>query len=143
MSLVHFSICRSNLLNDAFSLAESGHLPYSIPLSMTRYLRKESALIPWESAYAKLINLKTLLFSTSTYPLLRKYMVSLVKDNYNRLEWRDDGSHTDRLNRIDILSLACSNGYKPCLDQAGDLFLAWIKDKSAYIPPNLRSIAYQ
>jgi hypothetical protein len=40
---------RGSLINDAFSLAESGHLDYSIPLSMTRYLKKEKDLVPWKS----------------------------------------------------------------------------------------------
>ena len=46
---------RAHLLNDAFSLAESGHVPYSIPLAMTKYLKKEQSLIPWESAYDKTV----------------------------------------------------------------------------------------
>lgn len=134
---------RASLLNDAFSLAESGHLEYSIPLAMTRYLRKEQSLIPWKTAYDKLFSMSSLLQDTDTYPLFRKYMLGLVDQHYNRLGWKDDGDHTERLNRLDILSLACANGHKACLDEAGDLFLAWIKDKSAYIPPNLRSIAYK
>jgi hypothetical protein len=31
---------RASLLNDAFSLAEAGHISYAIPLSMTEYLTK-------------------------------------------------------------------------------------------------------
>ena len=45
--------------------------------------------------------------------------------------------------RVNILVLACKNGYKPCLEGAGNAFLAWISDKSAYIPPNLRTTAYK
>ncbi len=134
---------RANLINDAFSLAESGHIPYSIPMSMTKYLRKEQSLVPWESAYEKLNTLGRLLLDTPSYSLFRQYALGLVQDHYDRLQWRDDGSHLERLHRINILSMACKNGYKACLDQAGNLFLAWIRDKSAYIPPNLRSIAYQ
>jgi glutamyl aminopeptidase len=66
---------RANLINDAFSLAESGHLEYSIPMSMTKYLKKERSLIPWETAYDKLIALKSWLQDTKTYPLLRKVSV--------------------------------------------------------------------
>ena len=72
-----------------------------------------------------------------------QYIVDLIDGHYERLGWRDDGSHTDRRTRIEMLSLACRNGHVECLGQAGDLFLAWIKDKSAYIPPNLREIAYR
>jgi len=52
---------RAHLINDAFSLAESGHVPYSVPLSMTKYLKKEKSLIPWESAYDKINTMGRLL----------------------------------------------------------------------------------
>ena len=63
---------RAHLINDAFSLAESGHVPYSIPLAMTKYLKKENSLIPWESAYDKIVTMGQLLLDTPTYPLFRK-----------------------------------------------------------------------
>ena len=47
------------------------------------------------------------------------------------------------MNRLNILYLGCRNGYGPCLTEAGNRFLAWIKDKSAYIPPNLRNLVYR
>lgn len=134
---------RAHLINDAFSLAESGHLEYSIPLSMTKYLKKESSLIPWESAYEKINTMGRLLSDSPTYSLFRKYVNHLINDHYDRLQWKDVGNHVERIHRINILTLACKNGHKACLEQAGNLFLAWIRDKSAYIPPNLRSIAYQ
>ena len=49
---------RSSLINDAFSLAESGHIDYSIPLSMTKYLKKEKDYVPWEGAFDKLLHLE-------------------------------------------------------------------------------------
>jgi glutamyl aminopeptidase len=63
---------RSSLLNDAFSLAESGHVDYSVPLSMTRYLRKESDLVPWQTVYSKLVNMEGKLKDTEAYPMFRK-----------------------------------------------------------------------
>ena len=134
---------RAHLINDAFSLAESGHVPYSVPLSMTRYLKKEQSLIPWESAYDKINTMGKLLQDSPTYSIFRKYVLSLVKEHYDRLQWNDAGTHIDKLHRINILTLACKNGHKPCLEQAGNVFLAWISDKSAYIPPNLRTVAYK
>ena len=70
---------RAHLLNDAFSLAESGHVPYSIPLAMTKYLKKEQSLIPWESAYDKIVTMGQLLIDTPTYPLFRKVINWLIK----------------------------------------------------------------
>ena len=63
---------RAHLLNDAFSLAESGHLEYDIPMAMVAYLKKEEGLIPWETAYKSLEKIRRLLQGTKVYPLLRK-----------------------------------------------------------------------
>ena len=63
---------RASLLNDAFSLAESGHLGYDIPVLMTAYLKKEQSLIPWETVYKSLEKIRALLEGTKVYPLLRK-----------------------------------------------------------------------
>merc|ERR1719244_2251525 len=48
---------RASLLNDAFSLAESGQLSYSVPLDMTRYLEQETHLVPWDTVYDQLVAL--------------------------------------------------------------------------------------
>jgi hypothetical protein len=48
-----------------------------------------------------------------------QYIVDLVDVHYERLGWRDDGRHTDRRLRLEILALACRNGHGECLSQAG------------------------
>ena len=66
---------RGSLINDAFSLAESGHLDYSIPLSMTRYLKKEKDLVPWRSAVDKIQYIEKMLVNSNFYSTLRKVIV--------------------------------------------------------------------
>ncbi len=39
-------------------------------------------------------------------------MLSLVDSQYDRLGWRDEGSHAQRLQRVIVLSLACRNGHQ-------------------------------
>ncbi len=63
---------RANLINDAFSLSESGHLPYSVPLAMIQYLRGEDGLVPWQAAASKLAAMESLLRTTDAYPMYRK-----------------------------------------------------------------------
>ena len=70
---------RASLLSDAFSLAESGHLGYDIPISMSSYLKKEKSLVPWETAYRSLKKIETLLDGSNAYPLLRKVNISFFK----------------------------------------------------------------
>ena len=63
---------RAHLLNDAFSLAEAQYLAYSIPLSMTKYLKKEKSLLPWETLYDQFVTMGNLLQSSDIYPTFRK-----------------------------------------------------------------------
>jgi len=134
---------RASLLNDAFSLAESGHIGYDIPLSMTRYLEKETHLVPWDTVYDKLMIMGGLLERTPSYPLYRSYVVDLVIPHYQRLGWIDEGSHLERTNRYNILNLACKFGYSPCMSEAGKVFTEWVQDPGHYIPANLRSLTYR
>ena len=73
---------RASLLSDAFSLAESGHLGYDIPISMSSYLKKEKSLVPWETAYRSLKKIETLLDGSNAYPLLRKVNISILSNIY-------------------------------------------------------------
>ena len=59
---------------------------------------------------------------TQTNPVLFlfQYIVDLVDGHYERLGWRDDGSHNDRRLRLEVLALACRNGHSQCLSQAGE-----------------------
>jgi glutamyl aminopeptidase len=135
---------RASLLNDAFSLAESGHIGYSVPLSMTRYLEQEQHLVPWDTVYDQLVGLGQLLQLTPAFPLFRAYVVELVGPHYDRLGWRDQGSHVERMNRYNILGLACKYGHVGCRAEAGRLFRKWVGSSEAtYIAPNLRSLVYK
>jgi len=134
---------RASLINDAFCFAESGHIDYSIPLSMTNYLSKESHLVPWDTAYSSLMGMSNLLKKTFVYPKFRKYILDLVSDHYDKLGWKDEGTHMEKLNRFNILGLSCMNGLTKCLTEAGQLFTAWIADPLTYISPNLRSLVYK
>ena len=90
---------RASLLNDAFSLAESGHISYTVPLDMTRNLEQEVHLVPWATIYDKLVAMGSLLELSPTFPLFREYVVDLVHKNYERLGWQDKGTHIERINR--------------------------------------------
>ena len=134
---------RASLLNDAFSLAEAGLIRYNIPLDMTAYLAQETHLVPWDTIYSSLRAMGSLLRNTASYRHYRKYIVDLVSAHYERLGWEDEGSHTDKINRNNILQLACHYGYRPCNAEAGRIFNKWIADSEYYIKPNIRSMVYK
>ena len=158
---------RANLLNDAFSLAESGHIGYTVPLDMTRYMEQEEHLVPWDTVYDKLVAMGSLLELSPTFPLFKKYVVDLVSKQYQRLGWLDNGTHTERMNRSNqhsitttiscllsehlhkkisfrgnIIGLTCKYGHTQCSSEAGKLFKKWVSEPGHYIAPNLRSLVY-
>jgi len=134
---------RAHLLNDAFALAESGHVDYSVPLSMTRYLRLEADYVPWRTAYKALTRVESRIRDTEAYPSFRKYILALVAEPYNNFGWNDDGGHLKRLARVSVLNLACRNGHTGCIEEAGKRFANWISDAKNYVPPNLRNLVYR
>ncbi|XP_068219694.1 glutamyl aminopeptidase-like [Palaemon carinicauda] len=134
---------RSSLLDDAFNLAGADMLPYQTVLSLVAYMKKETHYIPWKTVVSHLGKTGRLLRKTKSYPYFRKYIVNLVKDHVERLGWNDTGSHLERRNRLDLMALACNNGYEPCLEGAYERLVKWIKDPEYFISPNTRSLVYK
>lgn len=44
---------RTHLLEESFSIAESGELDYTVPLDLTKYLASELNYVPWSVASSK------------------------------------------------------------------------------------------
>jgi len=51
---------RAGLVNDAFTLASSGYLDYTVTLSFIEYMSGEIHYVPWSAAYDSLFELKNL-----------------------------------------------------------------------------------
>lgn len=62
------SVSRAQLLDDAFHLARTGLLNYTVALDMTQYLQEnEQHPIPWATALRNIADLDLLLRKTSNY----------------------------------------------------------------------------
>ncbi|GFT55008.1 thyrotropin-releasing hormone-degrading ectoenzyme, partial [Nephila pilipes] len=73
---------RSNLLFDSFLLAEAGHVPLHLFLSMSQYLENETHFIPWETAYASFVYLCQMLEATEVNVLLKLEVVHKLRHVY-------------------------------------------------------------
>ncbi|KAK4883200.1 hypothetical protein RN001_006519 [Aquatica leii] len=136
---------KTHLLEESFSIAETGDLNYSIPLELTKYLKNESNSIPWSVASSKLGGLKKYLIDTLDYPQYPKYILTLVTPVYENLTWdeKPDDSHLTKHARTLILNLACANGHKECIKIAAEKFQLWLKKPdSVQIPQDLRRTVY-
>lgn len=62
---------RAQMLDDAMNLAASGHLKYDIALNVTRYLTKETDLVPWKSAVSSFEYLNDMFVRTAHFDKLK------------------------------------------------------------------------
>ncbi|CAG0886917.1 unnamed protein product [Cyprideis torosa] len=127
---VFTSADRANLIDDAFSLAQSKLMTYKQALDLTDYLRdSERDYVPWATAKGQLITLGERIKGTLDYADWRAFMQNLTKPIFEELGWTDSANeaHTRRRLRANILDVACDVGVQSCLDEAGKRLQELIK----------------
>ncbi|XP_065546290.1 glutamyl aminopeptidase [Lathamus discolor] len=133
---------RAGILDDAFSLARSGLVNYSVPLELTKYLINETDYLPWHRVISSVSYLTDMLEDdTNLYPRFQEYFRQLVKPIVDQLHWNDVGGHLERLLRTSVLDFACSMGDTESLNNASQLFNQWLQGQT--IPANLRLLVYR
>ncbi|NWR66197.1 AMPE aminopeptidase, partial [Bucorvus abyssinicus] len=145
---------RAGILDDAFSLARSGLVNYSVPLQLTKYLTNETEYLPWHRVISSVTYLADMLEDdTNLYPRFQEYFRNLVKPIVDQLLWDDTGGHLERLLRASVLDFACSMGDTQSVSNASQLFENWQQGKMGKdfqvlflcfsIPANLRLLVYR
>ncbi|CAL1297547.1 unnamed protein product [Larinioides sclopetarius] len=139
---------RYNLLHDAFVLAETDRLPYSTPLTLTKYLRKERDALPWNLFRDHLLYFQHSLDAESpALALFKKYVANLTSDLYDEYVASDVGksravrsefrkwdtkadscpfSYSDMELELVLLDLACRSGNRKCLNSMHEELQMWL-----------------
>ncbi|KAF8561569.1 hypothetical protein P879_02440 [Paragonimus westermani] len=137
---------RAQIIDDLFSLANRGNVPYSVFLNMTKYLSNEEEYVTWETATRTLRTLTRLLAFDSSYGALLAYIRTLVDRVINQVDWNmmtENENHLKNLVRASIVKLACQVGHRECVSRAKSLYSTWMADNSTNpIPPSLRPAVY-
>ncbi|XP_060840151.1 glutamyl aminopeptidase-like isoform X1 [Rhopalosiphum padi] len=125
---------RSNLIHDAFSLANANYLPYGIALNMTKYLSSEHHFVPWDVAATNLNKLRNNLYQRPAQKNLEKYVHNLlgnIKEDY----WNNSNNRNflQRKLRGVILNLGCLYGLQSYQTTVYELFKRFLDDK---VQPN-------
>nr|XP_002738373.1 PREDICTED: aminopeptidase N-like [Saccoglossus kowalevskii] len=81
---------RAHLINDALVLGQAQQLDHVVSMEIIQYLYNEIEYIPWQAYIAEQYYTKYMLWRTSTYGLLQKYIRYLVSPNYANLGWDFD-----------------------------------------------------
>nr|AEV66511.1 aminopeptidase N 3 [Aphis glycines] len=135
---------RAQLIDDAFNLARSGQLDYSVPLNLSKYLKNENDITPWYSAmngFAYL--LERMPRSDKGYENLKSHVSSLAGIIYRKLENLAAKNNTE----FKVLSAwetfskwACKLENKDCTKKAQEYFNKW--QKGEIIPADIKDAAF-
>uniref|UniRef100_UPI0037E79971 alanyl (membrane) aminopeptidase-like b n=1 Tax=Semicossyphus pulcher TaxID=241346 RepID=UPI0037E79971 len=145
---------RGQLIDDAFNLARAKLIDVTLALNSTRFLREETAFLPWESAVRNL-NYFVLMFDRSeVYGPMQVYLRDQVKGLYNHFRNYTDNStvpndHSSQHNQKNAIEVACSSGLPECLAMATEMYSNWMNndqmnnsESTYHIHPNLRSVIF-
>ncbi|GFS49299.1 endoplasmic reticulum aminopeptidase 2, partial [Nephila pilipes] len=134
---------RYNLLHDAFALAETDRLPYSVALDLTRYLVRERDPLPWNLFRDHVLHLEHSLDAQSPVRvLLKKYVANLTSDLYDEYvasvdnksvfkKWdTKTGSCSFSYSDLDLesvlMDLACRSHNEHCLEALRQDMQLWL-----------------
>nr|XP_009860488.1 glutamyl aminopeptidase [Ciona intestinalis] len=135
---------RSNLMDDALTLAPAKKITYPQALNMTRYLDNERGYLVWDAFSSGSSYIRIMLESTLIYPDFQAYYRNKVKPAADELGWNASvGTHVEKLNRALCLGLALRYGDVDALANATDFFSQWIADSSYYLYPDTRQLVYR
>ncbi|KAL1431494.1 hypothetical protein MTO96_014139 [Rhipicephalus appendiculatus] len=139
-------INRAQLLDDILDLARAGTVDYGLALDATEYLAKEESYIAWSPIAGNLNFISRMLETTEVYGKWKKYMLSLVKPNYDRLTWNEEEGESilTTFLRTEMYATACALDHEDCVKEALNYFRTWKDSKAEKSPikPNFRSFVY-
>lgn len=133
---------RSNLIDDAFSLARAGQMSYGVVLNLVRYLSNETDYTPWKTLDVHATYIREMLQFTSFYEMWERFIRDLVSPVFRRTGIEQSGSHTQRMLRNIIVKIACISADRECLTNVTRTFRSWLKD-GQYVSPDIRGIVYK
>lgn len=84
---------RANLIDDAFTLCESGEVNATIPLRLSLYLLNERDYAPWATALSYLQSWKEKLAESSGYKRYMTFLKMLLGPVTKDVGWKDEGIH--------------------------------------------------
>ncbi|XP_054269208.1 aminopeptidase A-like isoform X1 [Macrosteles quadrilineatus] len=121
---------RANLIEDAFSLAESGRLDFSVALALTGFLAQETHIVVWDLASNHLLNIDAHLLYTPAYSDYRHYLRKLISPHINDSLWNfsPDATFLQRSQQVKMISLGCRAGVPACLDKVKQMFNTFLEN---------------
>ncbi|EDV28936.1 uncharacterized protein TRIADDRAFT_63531 [Trichoplax adhaerens] len=134
----------AGLILDSMAFASTGRLTYSTALSITNYLAKESAYVPWYVTWAAFLDYQRRLAARPSNQYFRNYYVKILKPQVDAIGFVGTGTHTERLLREIIMDAACYQGYEPCVQNATAMLRNYMSNSTTNaVPTDLKEVVYR
>ncbi|XP_026674938.1 aminopeptidase N-like, partial [Ceratina calcarata] len=119
---------RAQIVDDAFSLAHTGNLNYTVALNVTLYLTQETDFMPWQPAFKHLGYLRNLLRTSDKYYTFKRYVAYLLRALTNDVGYEPKANDSDlvKMLRVDAMRWACEAGVEQCTSYAENTYLQWL-----------------
>lgn len=110
-------INRAQLIDDSFNLARAGTIDYSIPFSLSVYLKKELSYPPWYAADINFRYLHKLFKGSAQYDTFRLFLLELVEKLYSGMgiDNKPDDTMLQKYSRRLAVNWACTLKHPECL----------------------------
>jgi puromycin-sensitive aminopeptidase len=130
-------------INDSFELAKAGYIKTGQALNTLLHVSDIEHSSVWDIAAYQLLAAINVMDSKEIREASKTFGRDLIAKQYNRLGWEEkkSDSHSDKLLRPTILSLACRFDYKEARQIAKNIFLELAKNQQP-IPANIRGLVY-
>uniref|UniRef100_A0A3P8X317 Aminopeptidase n=1 Tax=Cynoglossus semilaevis TaxID=244447 RepID=A0A3P8X317_CYNSE len=129
---------RGQLIDDVFNLARAKLVNVTLALNFTRFLRKETAFLPWELAIKNLKYYVHMFDRSEVYGPLQVISSALSQHYQDTPPPPTPHLH----NQVLAINLGCSSGLPECVSMARTMFSEWMNNTDYSIHPNLRSEIY-
>lgn len=113
---------RAQLVDDAFNLARSGRLSYSVLFDLAEYIRQETDYAPLYSLFTGLTYLNRYLIGTDIYDEFKNFIVDHLQTAYQAVgtDLVQDEAITVIYNRNNIISWLCLYGDADCQNKMNE-----------------------
>jgi len=132
---------RAQLIDDSFQLCKAGIISHDVPLSLIKYLKNESELVPWDVAIRHFRRWLSIFSEGSGRISIERFVIHLLDKIYNKLGWLDEGPHVDRLLRTKVISMAIKAGLPDAVNKSIAAFVA-ARDENATLSSELQETVY-
>ena len=125
---------RAQLIDDALNMARTNRLNYTVALTLTLYLERETDYVPWRTTFNNMQFLHNMLRTSEQYNNFMSYIRKIMKSVTSQVRYEpyQKGEELDivKLLRVYAMGWACRAGVDECKSYTNREFNAWLSNSS-------------